>query len=71
VREKIKKSYNFRENFYLIEISIDRNEIFIGVYIINRARNSFLDLLGILPKIVVTGKEITKTVIFLNNITEI
>jgi hypothetical protein len=71
VREKIKRLYNFRKNFYLIKISIDRNEIFISVYIIDRARNSFLDLLGILFKVVITDKEIAKTVIFLNSITEI
>jgi hypothetical protein len=71
VREKIRRSCNFRENFYLIEISIDRDEIFIGVYIMDRARNSFLDLSDILPEVVVTGEEIAKTVIFFNNVTEI
>jgi hypothetical protein len=36
-----------------------------------RARNSFLDLSGILPDIAVTGIEIPKTVIFIDSISEI
>lgn len=71
VREEIKRSCNFRENFSLIETSIDREEIFIGVYAMQRARNSFLDLSGILPDIAVTGIEIPKTVIFIDSISEI
>jgi Helicase conserved C-terminal domain len=71
VRERVRRSCNFRENYCLIEISIDREEIFIGVYTMDRTRNSFLDLSGILPEVAVTGKEIPKTVIFVDSITEI
>jgi hypothetical protein len=71
VRERVRRSCNFRQSFYLIETSIDREEIFIGVYAMQCARNSFLDLSGILPDVVVTGEEIPKTVIFIDSITEI
>jgi hypothetical protein len=71
VREKVRRSCNFRESFCLIETSIDRDEIFIGVYTMDRARNSFLDLSGILPEVAATGEEIPKTVIFIDSITEI
>src|SRR5271155_654437 len=47
VRERVRRSCNFRESFCLIETSIDRDEIFIGVYTMDHARNSFLDLSGI------------------------
>jgi hypothetical protein len=42
-----------------------------GVYTMDRTRNSFLDLSGILPEVVVTGEEIPKTVVFIDSITEI
>lgn len=71
MRESIRRACNFRQNFYLIETSIDREEIFISVYTMRRARSSFIDLLDILLNIIVTSKEIRKTVIFIDSIREI
>ena len=71
IQERVKRACNFRENLCLIQTSIDRGEIFVGVYPMERPRNTFLDLSGILPEVAVTGAEICKTVIFVDSITEL
>jgi hypothetical protein len=38
VRERVRRSCNFRQGFSLIETSIDREEIFIGIYVMLCAR---------------------------------
>ena len=71
VQERVRRSCNFRQTFPLIETSIDREENFIGVYPMHRARNSFLDLSGVLSAIAVTGEEVLKTLISIDSISEI
>ena len=57
--------------FCLIKTSIDRDEIFIGVYTMDSTRKLFSGLISILPEVAVTGEEIPKTVIFIDSIKEI
>ena len=71
VRIKVIKKAGFLPTYKLMQTSLDRPEIMQVHQFMKHAKSSCLDLQFILPKIANKAKDIQKTVVFVNSLTEI